>query len=207
MKNIKQLLLFGLALTFILSSCSIDKRIYTSGYHIKWNKGNHVVEKRELVKTNESKSEKEKIESPGTIEQSETLFADNSEVNENDITASLDNSIFIPSSHKIDWNKKNNTITAIRSVTLSATKTIVTEQKSENKKVESRGGGKNQVLALILCIFIGWMGIHRFYLGYPLLGILYLFTGGLFGVGWLIDTILLIIPNGLTPNDKDNYKE
>jgi len=41
------------------------------------------------------------------------------------------------------------------------------------------------------CLF-GLCGIHRFYLGKPLSGILWLFTFGLFGVGQLLD--LLLIP-------------
>ena len=51
---------------------------------------------------------------------------------------------------------------------------------------------KNRVLALILCIFFGMGGIHRFYVGKIGTGILYLFTGGLFGIGWLVDIICLI---------------
>jgi hypothetical protein len=67
-------------------------------------------------------------------------------------------------------------------------------------------GGKNQIVALILCIFLGLLGAHRFYLGYTGLGVLYIFTAGLFGIGWLIDLILLIIPRGLTPKGQNNYK-
>ncbi len=65
--------------------------------------------------------------------------------------------------------------------------------------------GKSQIVALILCIFLGLLGVHRFYLGYTFMGILYLLTAGLFGIGWLIDLILLIIPNGLTPRGQSRY--
>jgi hypothetical protein len=33
----------------------------------------------------------------------------------------------------------------------------------------------------------GLIGFHRFYLGQTSMGLLYLFTGGLLGLGWLID--------------------
>lgn len=75
-----------------------------------------------------------------------------------------------------------------------------------NKKPKSAGGGKNQIVALVLCFFLGLLGIHRFYLGYTGMGVLYIFTLGIFGIGWLIDLILLIIPNGLTPKGQNNYR-
>ena len=38
---------------------------------------------------------------------------------------------------------------------------------------------------------IGFTGAHRFYYGRPLTGILWFFTFGLFGIGWLIDAFLI----------------
>lgn len=55
---------------------------------------------------------------------------------------------------------------------------------------------KNKWVALMLCIFLGWMGAHKFYEGKTGMGILYLFTGGLFCIGWIIDIISYIFkPN------------
>ena len=55
---------------------------------------------------------------------------------------------------------------------------------------------KNKWVAFLLCLFLGFFGAHKFYEGKALLGILYLFTGGLFGIGWIIDCIsLLFKPN------------
>lgn len=60
------------------------------------------------------------------------------------------------------------------------------------------GAGKmcNKWLAFCLCFFFGYLGIHRFYEGKIGTGVLYIFTFGLCGIGWLIDTIsLLFKPN------------
>lgn len=48
---------------------------------------------------------------------------------------------------------------------------------------------KKKTTALLLCIFLGFFGVHLFYVGRIGKGILYLLTGGLFAVGWIIDII------------------
>lgn len=45
--------------------------------------------------------------------------------------------------------------------------------------------------ALYLCIFLGWFGIHRFYLKKYATGLIWMFTGGLFFVGWIIDIVTI----------------
>lgn len=50
---------------------------------------------------------------------------------------------------------------------------------------------KRKTVALIISIFLGEIGIDRFYLGYIGLGILKLITVGGFGIWWLIDVILI----------------
>ncbi|MDA0766795.1 MAG: NINE protein [Verrucomicrobia bacterium] len=54
-----------------------------------------------------------------------------------------------------------------------------------------RPGRYDYSLAFLLLWFLGLLGIHRFYLGKPLSGILFLLTGGLFGLGWLYDLCTL----------------
>jgi len=56
-------------------------------------------------------------------------------------------------------------------------------------------GSDNKVLiGFILCITLGYLGIHRFYLGTkPLTGIAYILTGGGCGILVAVDWILLII--------------
>lgn len=54
------------------------------------------------------------------------------------------------------------------------------------------GSGKSQLIALLLCLFIGGIGIHRFYLGYTWQGVVQLLTLGGLGVWALIDLIRII---------------
>ena len=46
--------------------------------------------------------------------------------------------------------------------------------------------------AFFLCLFLGGIGVHKFYEGRALMGVLYIFTGGLLGIGCLIDLILIL---------------
>lgn len=70
---------------------------------------------------------------------------------------------------------------------------IIQNQMIQGSEVVPGVSKKNKITALLLCIFLGWLGIHRFYVGKIGTGLLYLFTGGLFGVGWLIDIIMIAV--------------
>ena len=50
---------------------------------------------------------------------------------------------------------------------------------------------KSRTTAYLLWFFLGLWGGHKFYLGKIGIGVLYLFTFGIFGIGWLIDLFTL----------------
>ena len=52
---------------------------------------------------------------------------------------------------------------------------------------------KSKITAILLCFFLGGLGIHRFYLGYTLIGVIWLLTFGGVLIWAIIDLIKLII--------------
>ena len=52
---------------------------------------------------------------------------------------------------------------------------------------------KSKLTAILLCFFLGGLGIHRFYLGYTLIGVIQLLTFGGFLIWAIVDFIRLII--------------
>jgi TM2 domain-containing membrane protein YozV len=76
--------------------------------------------------------------------------------------------------------------------------------KKELRRAET-DSGKSQLVALILVLVIGYLGIHRFYLGYTGIGIIQLLTLGGCGIWALVDMIR-IITGDLKPKDGE-YEE
>ena len=60
---------------------------------------------------------------------------------------------------------------------------------------------KSKLTAILLCFFLGSLGIHRFYLGYTLIGVIQLLTGE-FIIWAIVDLIMLII--GLLKDSEGN---
>lgn len=75
--------------------------------------------------------------------------------------------------------------------------------RTQSEALSAGTSPKSRLVALILCFLVGVFGVHRFYIGRWATGILYFFTAGLFAIGWLLDTILLLF-GALT--DKHNRR-
>ena len=65
----------------------------------------------------------------------------------------------------------------------------------EVRREHSKVSTKKKSMALIWCILLGLAGAHYFYVGKIGKGILYLFTCGLFGIGWIVDIIRIASGN------------
>ncbi len=58
--------------------------------------------------------------------------------------------------------------------------------------VKPETSAKSRWVALVLCLFFGWVGVHRFYVGKNATGVLYLLTGGLLGMGLAVDFLMIL---------------
>jgi len=73
--------------------------------------------------------------------------------------------------------------------TFENTNSTFSEFKNNVNEIATDG---NRMIALILCLVAGWAGAHYFYVKRWGMGVLYLCTGGLIGVGILVDVIRIL---------------
>lgn len=65
------------------------------------------------------------------------------------------------------------------------------QQEREQITSSAPKGKIANVPELVLCILLGYFGAHKFYEKKIGMGVLYFFTLGLFGIGWIVDIVKL----------------
>lgn len=157
MKTICKLFYLGIALSVVVSSCTIEKRVYNSGYHVTWKNGKTISEQNEFEASNRVVSpEEESIETITSIEnpsqksviettktQTSTLNAKevntNNPLNEKEVVSSKSQGNTMSSSKKKTGNIKS-----------SAERLNKTHDQSKNQNDDT----VMLVLLLILCFLI-----------------------------------------------------
>jgi TM2 domain-containing membrane protein YozV len=76
--------------------------------------------------------------------------------------------------------------------TLKTIRDSLPENKRSDFDMQLAAREKNPVVALVLSLFLGGFGIDRFYVGSIGMGVLKLFTLGLFGILTIIDWFLIM---------------
>ena len=185
----------------VVSNKRIQKRKYTKGFNIKsQNKNNN-----NLASKDQSSS----------VFSSEVSVVNNDNTNTDLVFASKEGVIIEQSIAKqslraelknlnsvlINEKKSTKTNKSVNPVLLKDLKkefkankkevkeTVKTLVKSTKKEPVS---GNEKTVALVLLLLVGVLGIHKFYLGQIGAGILYLLTGGLCGIGLIIDLVKLL---------------
>lgn len=64
---------------------------------------------------------------------------------------------------------------------------------------------KKKLTAALLCFFLGWFGVHRFYVGKTGTGILQILTLGGFGIWKFIDLLMILFDKFKDINGQDLY--
>lgn len=206
---------FTLVAAMILTSCSqsdqvmsdsfIQKRKYNKGFFIakkSAKKDNQLVINQKNEEVKEEKTHDSKKEKASTNEQiaSKTLTAS---ANEKVSTIEVKDSK--PLTSKSTEAIKENVV-ASKKVEKLIEKAEKAQEKQNLEEANAPAAaapvssGKDQLIALLLVIFVGGIGIHRFYLGYTWQGVVQLLTGGGCGIWALID-LIRIITGDLQPKD------
>ena len=79
---------------------------------------------------------------------------------------------------------------------VSPVNSMVNNSYVTNQTVVLGRNAKNKWVSFVLCLILGVFGAHKFYEGKILMGVLYLFTLGICGIGVIVDLILILFkPN------------
>ena len=93
------------------------------------------------------------------------------------------------------WKPKKSGLLVIRLILYKnedpQSKIHVTKMQNPNKNSNNSYSPTHSIaIGYILWIF-GFLGAHRFYYGRQITGLIWLFTLGLFGIGWIVDLFLI----------------
>ena len=184
----------------VVSNNRIQKRKYTKGFNIKSHNNNHILaSKDQNISVYSSEVPVENNDNTNTdliFASREGVIIEQSIANQTLRTELKNlNSLFINKKKSSKINKAVDPVLLkdlkkeFKANKKEVRETIKTLAKSGQKEPVS---GNEKTVAIILLILVGVLGIHKFYLGQIGPGILYLFTGGLCGIGLIIDLVKLL---------------
>lgn len=213
MKKLK--LLSGIIVaSIILVSCSTSDKVVSNNLiqKRKYNKGFYLSTKGNVKKT-ETLDNKNFASAEKTIV---ATYPEAAELQTNEFKNLVETNVASESSVAMVKNESTTIATSTKEISEIAVseelaQRLVSLDSKEIAKIEKKAakvekavaaksmGGDNQIIALVLCLLVGGLGIHRFYLGYIGIGVAQLLTAGGCGIWALID-LIRIITGDLKPN-------
>ena len=198
-------LLWALAPVIFLSSCTMEKRLYSSGYHIDWKKDKQAIQNNAFDTEPMAVLETTKVNPITTVSIEESELVDiksNAELvaliqeNSEEISVLVAEAITEkPRAEKRVAKVIEKRLEHFSEEDMAMVSHGVSFEQSNTSSTPVEDGeanGKSQMTALLLCFFVGVIGIHRFYLGDTTGGLIQLLTAGLCGIWTLIDFIRIL---------------
>ena len=181
----------------LVSSCSTNatfsKRYHSRGFNIAWGGGSDANNNpvKQTPKKVKAKSDVVAVaQNTDNVTVQSVKSTENTAMEASTVTtAVVSNNILAKNEVATVKNANQTSAQAVKSSTVVSKKAKLTPVSSVSNKALSQ---EIDWVAFILCFFLGGLGIHRFYLGYPLIGVLQILTLGGFGIWILIDLIRII---------------
>ena len=191
---------FGLLIAMVamlVSSCSTNatfsKRYHSRGFNIAWGGGSDANNNpvKQTPKKVKAKSDVVAVaQNTDNVTVQSVKSTENTAMEASTVTtAVVSNNILAKNEVATVKNATQTSTHAVKLSTVVSKKAKLTPVSSVSNKALSQ---EIDWVAFILCFFLGGLGIHRFYLGYPLIGVLQILTLGGFGIWILIDLIRII---------------
>lgn len=163
MKKLFILFVFGVLTALLLqTSCSIEKRHYRSGFYVEHGSNKNLkakqVEKPAIADVAVSNNSIENVSTANTEAQTQPLFHQSAEEQLMNESSPVYAHKATNAKSEVKLLNKNEAIKALK----ENSKALAFFAHSHNNN--KRGGG-DQIVALLLCFFLGMLGIHSFYLG------------------------------------------
>lgn len=199
MKLIPSLLVIGMLFSMILNSCSIEKRIYRSGYHIEWKRFKHVQEVQELSSTEKAlnkESETKLVISRNDLVAQEINTESVSEIVPSD--TELTNSEKSVSNYETKMDRKDNSLVPSASESDREMGYSLSQKETFNSTVHGALKGFSEGKSGVLMLIIGLVLLGLAWVFYTYLGIIGLIFAIIFGIGgavYIIAGIIMMIAN------------
>lgn len=96
-------------------------------------------------------------------------------------------------------HKKASKLSIQKKIAIAIAKKKLKKRLKKQDNPDYNYGERTQLSAFLLCLLVGFLGVHRFYMGHYWMGILQLCTLGCCGVFVIIDLIFICVNRFRTP--------